>query len=66
MRGVVAKVTVLVPGSAPGASRSGAPFEMATRSAGTVADRSKRALKAGSSKQGKARRASVASNCVKA
>ncbi len=59
--GVVAKVTVCLPGSGPGVSDSGAPFEMAVSAASIISAMSKVAFLAGSSKHGKARRASVAS-----
>jgi hypothetical protein len=42
------------------------PFETAALRASVVSEMRKRALKHGSSKQGKKRRASAASSCVKA
>ena len=58
-----AKRTVFAPPSA-GVSLTICVLEMATRSEGTTSVTSKVALTAGSSQQGKARRASVASNWV--
>ncbi len=54
------------PAPGPGVSVAIGVFEMAVSPASMVSEMSKVALKAGSSKQGKARRASVASNCVTA
>jgi hypothetical protein len=50
----------------PGVSDAMALLEMAVSPASIVSEMSYVALKAGSSKQGKARRASVDSNCVTA
>ena len=63
IRGVVSKRTAFLP---PGAGSTPAMgmFEMASSSAGTTSVTSNVALTDGSSQQGKARRASVASNCV--
>ena len=57
------KVTVCVPGSGPGLSVTTRPFEIAVSPCGTVSDTSKVALNRGSSNDGNARRASVASSC---
>ena len=48
----------------PGASDTIFVFEIAVSPASTIKETSKVAFSAGSSKQGNARRASVASNCV--
>ena len=58
---MVAKVTVCLPGSGPGVSDMGAPFEMAESAASIISAMSNVAFFAGSSKHGNARRASVAS-----
>jgi hypothetical protein len=55
-----------VPGSGPGVSEITRPFEMAVSPASTIREMSYVALKAGSSKDGKARLASVGSICVTA
>jgi len=57
--GVVPKTTVCLPGLDPGVSVAMALLEMAVSPSSIVNKMSKVALKAGSSKQGKARRASV-------
>ncbi len=64
--GVVPKTTVCLPAPGPGVSDAMALFEMAVSPASIVSEMSNVALMAGSSKQGKARRASVDSNCVTA
>ena len=64
--GVVANFSVCFPGSGPGSSESTAPFEMAVSAASTMSDTSKVALNRGSSNDGNARRASVASIWVTA
>jgi len=63
--GVRAKIWVCLPAPA-GESESMLVFEMTVSPASTVSETSKVALSAGSSKQGKARRASVDSNWVTA
>jgi hypothetical protein len=61
---VSAKVTTLFPPSIR--SEAMAVFDTAVRAGSMTRVLAKTALKAGSSQQGKARRASVASNCVAA
>ena len=56
-----AKVRVCLPGSGPGVSDSCRPLEIAVSAASTISEMSKVAFFAGSSNEGKARRASVAS-----
>jgi len=63
MTGEGAKCTRVRPSGSLSAATTGM-FEIARRSFGTSMVRSKTAFCAGSSKQGKARRALVASNCV--
>src|SRR5579883_2328496 len=63
---VVANRTVCLFSPGPGVSDITRPFEIAVRSLSVVTAMSKVALNAGSSKEGKARRASVASNWVTA
>src|SRR5437773_9102046 len=62
--GVVENVTVCCEGDGPGVSDTTLPFEMAMSPRSIVSVIAKVALKAGSSKDGKARRASVDSNWV--
>src|SRR5438105_140752 len=57
---------VCFPSVGPGVSAIILPFEMAVSPLSATTEMSKVALYAGSSKDGKARRASVASNCVTA
>uniref|UniRef100_A0A182JBR1 Uncharacterized protein n=1 Tax=Anopheles atroparvus TaxID=41427 RepID=A0A182JBR1_ANOAO len=63
MMGVRSKCSTRSPSLPSVSSRTGM-FESATRSFGTFSVMSKVAFRAGSSQQGKQRRASVASNCV--
>ena len=60
------RLNVVVARSPCTARRSTGMLEMAAHLAGTVAVSWKRARNAGSSQHGNMRRASVASNCVKA
>ena len=64
--GVVANFSVCLPASGPGSSDSTAPFEMAVSAASTMSETSNVALNRGSSNDGNARRASVASIWVTA
>src|SRR4026207_805159 len=64
--GVVANLIVCCVGSGPGMSDSALPFEIAVSPRSMVSVTAKVALNAGSSNEGKARRASVASHCVTA
>src|SRR5262245_4238618 len=64
--GVVENRTVCWCGRGPATSDTTLPFEMAMSPRGTVRVTANVALNAGSSNDGKARRASVDSNCVTA
>ncbi len=66
MRLVVANLSVCLPAPGPGVSDSRRPFEIAVSRASIVADTANVAFIAGSSNDGNARRASVASSCVMA
>ena len=61
--GVRANVSVCLPGSGPCVSEICFPLEIAVSAASIISEMSKVALKAGSSNDGNARRASVASIC---
>src|SRR6516165_3252624 len=64
--GVVENLRVCFPAPGPGVSDSIGLLEIPVSAASTTREMSYVALKAGSSKEGKARRASVGSNCVTA